>query len=560
MPRAGESPEEMRGSGSKRALRPSAALAAFVALLLLGLVYASALEALRPLCGGRRASIATNDRTIRGTRGPDVIVAGRGANRVFGAGGNDVICGGRGRDEIYGGRGNDTIDGKKDADLVQGGRGSDEVDGGANRDEVRGDSGNDAVLGGPGNRDEVDGGPGDDSLAGGRGGFDVIVGGIGRDKMDGGPGRHDVALYGSAGGAIAVDLANGIVSGAEQERLAGIEDVVGGTGDDLLASSERGPNRLAGGPGDDRLLGTLLRDQAFGGPGDDECLGSFGVVESCGAADGGGAPRVELYENLTGSDDLAIAGSSGDDVLRVGMRGRRFVVGGGRIGLGEPRYAGGCRLSGSAISCAGRVGAILVALGPGNDRIDFKSSLPDDVAVTVDGGIGADRLQGGPGRDTLYGGDDADPERLEGAGGHDALFGVNILHPRRPSGAATMLGGPGSDLMIGGQPCGGDLFHGGGGANDSASFSRVRNEGLYVEAQIGGPVSDPDAVACGAGRIAGSTEKIEGSPGPDVLRGSAGADSLLGRGGADLLDSRGGPDRCVGGRGADRLRHCEDAW
>src|SRR3954471_21248016 len=96
----------------------------FTALCLLGMVFAGSLEALKPLCGGRRVTIASNDRSIHGTRGPDVIVGGRGPNTIHGGGGNDVICGGYGRDRIYGGRGNDTIDDKKDADLVHGGRGS----------------------------------------------------------------------------------------------------------------------------------------------------------------------------------------------------------------------------------------------------------------------------------------------------------------------------------------------------------------------------------------------------------------------------------------------------
>ncbi len=55
-----------------------------------------------------------------------------------------------------------------------------------------------------------------------------------------------------------------------------------------------------------------------------------------------------------------------------------------------------------------------------------------------------------------------------------------------------MLGGGGDDLLIGGQPCDGDLFVGGPGANDSASFARVRNDGIHVDAKIGGAVSDPD--------------------------------------------------------------------
>src|SRR5215203_7026010 len=87
----------------------------------LTLVFAPSPEALRPLCGGRAATIAANDRSIHGTRGPDVIVGGRGPNVIIGGRGNDIICGGYGRDRIEGGKGKDTIDGKKDADLVHGG-------------------------------------------------------------------------------------------------------------------------------------------------------------------------------------------------------------------------------------------------------------------------------------------------------------------------------------------------------------------------------------------------------------------------------------------------------
>lgn len=532
------------------------ALAVFCGL---ALVFAAApIEALRPLCGGRRATIASDDRVIRGSRGPDVIVAGRGANRIFGGRGNDVICGGFGRDTIEGGRGKDTIDGKKNADLVHGGRGSDEVDGGAGRDRVLGDSGNDAVRGGPG-RDDVEGGLGDDDVEGGGGGFDTVTGGIGRDRIDGGAGAHDIASYRSAGGPVEVDLASGRVSGAEQERLTGIEDVVGGSGDDLMATSEETANRLEGGPGDDRLLGTLQRDQAFGGPGSDECFGSFAVTESCGAAAGAGT-RVEMYDSLTGAPSLAIAGDAGADAVAVGERNGRFLVratGGNRVGLGDPRYAGGCVSRGVDVVCAGRVSLILVSLGPGNDSLAIEPSVRAKIAVTVDGGAGSDRLRGGPSGDTLYAGDDLDPDRLQGGGGDDALFGVNILHPRHGSGAATMIGGAGDDLLVGGQPCEGDRFVGGPGANDSASFARVRNEGVFVRARIGGEVIDPDLAECAPGHIARGTEKIEGSTGPDVLIGAGRDNVLLGRGGADELDGRGGQDRCIGGRGADRGRRCE---
>jgi Ca2+-binding RTX toxin-like protein len=120
-----------------------------------------------------------------------------------------------------------------------------------------------------------------------------------------------------------------------------------------------------------------------------------------------------------------------------------------------------------------------------------------------------------------------------------------------------MNGGPGSDLMIGGQPSDGDTFNGGVGANDSASFARVHNSGVAVEATIGGAVTDPDGGSCNAGSIDSSTEKIEGSPGNDVLAGDNGPNTLLGRGGNDKLDGKGGADDCVGGGGNDSATACE---
>ena len=302
------------------------------------LTFADSPEALRRLCGGKKATIASNDRLIHGTRGPDVIAGGRGQNKILGGGGNDIICGGFGRDRIVGGRGKDTLDGKKGDDIVSGGRGSDEVDGGAGRDRVRGDSGNDVVRGSPG-RDDVEGGLGDDDVDGGQGGFDTVAGGIGRDRIDGGPGAHDIANYRSAGGPIEVDLANGRVQGAEDEWLVGVEDVVGGSGDDLLATSEASANRVEGGPGDDRLLSTHPEDEAFGGPGSDECFGSFSVEESCGAARSAGT-RVELYDSLTGAPALAIGGDAGVDEVHVGFRNDRFFVragAGNTVRLGDPR-------------------------------------------------------------------------------------------------------------------------------------------------------------------------------------------------------------------------------
>jgi Ca2+-binding RTX toxin-like protein len=531
---------------------------ALALFLCVGLAFAGSAAA-APFCAGQRATIFSNEATILGTRGPDVIVAGPGPNAIAGLGGNDAICGGSGRDTIDGDRGNDTIDGKRGNDAVHGGRGSDEVDGGSDRDRVFGGSGNDSLYGGRGDRDEVDGGSGDDDVAGGPGAFDTLLGDVGRDRIDGGAGNHDIASYRGAGGPIAVNLGAGVVRGAEQERLTGIEDAVGGSGEDVLLGSDTTSNRLDGGPGDDRLLGVWRSDQAFGGPGSDQCVGPFALEDSCGPAGGRrGGTGIELYESIAGSSSLAIVGDDEIDDVEISRYGGGYVVRGGSgnpVLRSAPR-SGGCGIAAGAVSCAGPVTSILVSLRAGNDRLVVRGSVPAEVSVTVEGGPGHDRLRGGRGGDTLYAGDDSDPDTLVGGGGDDVLFGINILHPRRSSGAAMLVGGPGNDLLVGGQPCH-DLFHGGSGENDSASFARVRNPGTVVKATIGGRVFDPEAGFCGASRIDGTVEKIEGSTGPDVLLGSAGADTLLGRGGSDLLDARGGSDRCIGGRGGDEDRRCE---
>jgi Ca2+-binding RTX toxin-like protein len=516
------------------------------AWLLAGLSISSAAASAQaaPSCDGRIATIVSDAPRIVGTRAPDTIVAGVGDNAIFGMGGNDSICAGAGSDAVHGGRGSDVLSGGKGGDRVLGG------------------FGNDRVGGGLGAHDRLDAGPGDDSLAGGHGDFDVLIGGPGNDSVDGGPGIHDIASYQGAGGPIGVDLALGVVSGAEVERLSGIEDMLGGSGDDTLVGSQGSTNRLDGGPGADRLLAAGSGDSAFGGPGDDTCGGPLASRDSCGRSGDRDGTAVELYKSIAHTSSLVIVASRGVVNVTVDRTAAGYVVesrpGAVRVHLGD-RGSRACSSSraGSTVSCRGDVSSILASLGPGDDAFRVKADVPAGISSIVDGGKGSDRLRGGRGDDTIYAGDDREPDAIEGGGGEDVLYGVNIFHPRRDSGAATMRGGAGDDLLIGGQPCDGDLFDGGPGATDSASFARVRNSGTVVSAAIGGPVTDPDLAPCAGGRIEGDVEKIEGSPGPDALAGDGGANTLLGRGGDDRLDGGRGDDDCIGGRGADTAAGCE---
>ncbi|HXQ89692.1 MAG TPA: calcium-binding protein, partial [Solirubrobacterales bacterium] len=359
--------------------------------LCLCLAFAASLEALRPLCGSKRATIASDERMIHGTRGPDVIVGGRGPNKILGGRGNDVICGGYGRDRIDGGRGKDTIDGKKDGDLVLGGRGSDEVDGGAGRDRVRGESGNDAVRGGPG-RDDVDGGMGDDTVDGGGGAFDTLAGGIGRDRIDGGPGSHDVASYRSAGGPIQVDLERGHVRGAENERLIEIEGVIGGVGG--------------------------------------SCFGPSLAVRRCDPS------------------SLAISGSAGADSLLVGFHQGGYVVssGSGSVQLPDARRLSSILVSlgagDDAIAFDGSVPAgiaITIDGGAGSDRL--RGGRGGDTIYAGDD-ADPDRLEGGGGDDALFGVNILHPRHGSGAATMIGGGGDDLLIGGQPCGGDLFAGGP----------------------------------------------------------------------------------------------------------------------
>ncbi|HKT84052.1 MAG TPA: hypothetical protein VJQ84_09490, partial [Solirubrobacterales bacterium] len=417
-----------------------------------------------------------------------------------------------------------------------------------------------ATIRGVGNQDDLDGGPGDDSLAGGDGDFDVLMGGPGNDATDGGAGDHDIASYAGTGGAVAIDLEAGTVSGAESERINGIEDAVGGSGDDKLSGAAGSANRLDGGPGDDDLIGTGPGDEAYGGPGSDSCT-SLLAEASCGPSRSDSGTTVELYLSIDGASGLIVTGNDSADKVAVAFGGGTYTVrgqpGGNEVLLGD--HSSGCVRDpeSNAVSCRGPVDSIRASLDAGDDAFALDASVPAGIPASIDGGAGSDSLSGGDGDDTIYGGDDQSPDSLDGGGGDDVLYGVNIFHPRHESGAAWMSGGAGDDLLVGGQPCDGDRFYGGASDNDSASFARVRNEGTYVEATIGGSVVDPDVPACNAGQIDPSVEKIEGSPGPDVLTGDGEANTLLGRGGDDALDGMGDFDGCDGGSGANQLANCE---
>jgi Ca2+-binding RTX toxin-like protein len=406
--------------------------------------------------------------------------------------------------------------------------------GGSAADDVAGGAGADQLSGGVGN-DTLSGGDDDDVLAGGDGN-DNLIGGFGLDTITGGAG-HD-----------------GITGGAGNDLLSG------GGGDDTISGGE-GDDQIAGGAGNDSLAGDLGNDTLSGGTGDD------------------------LLSGFLGGNDV-LDGGAGFDTASYIYSGPQDDGSGVVADLESPAGNTGDAVGETYVSIEGLLGTSYRDTLRGNDA--------DNI---IDGGYGADVLEGRGGADQLIGGTDgsidtasyasaaagvhasliapagntgeaagdsySSIERLEGSGFGDVLTGdmfnlslsglagndLLIAYNDGAFGNAApdeLNGGAGDDTMIGGR--GADHFIGGSG-NDLVRYDDRNNGNLTV---------DMAAPGAGTGVAAGDVfdadvEGVAGGIGLDTLFGNALANQLFGLGNADNLQGRGGNDTIWGGDGNDSL-------
>lgn len=132
--------------------------------------------------------------------------------------------------------------------------------------------------------DVLVGTPGPDVLCG-HGGDDILIGLDGDDVLDGGDGVDTVSFEASSC-CIRADLAAGTATGAGNDQLVSIENLIGSHGDDVLRG-DAGPNVLSGLGGTDLLYGGDGDDYLLGGDGDDYLLGEGGtnVIDGGNGAD-----------------------------------------------------------------------------------------------------------------------------------------------------------------------------------------------------------------------------------------------------------------------------------
>ncbi|MBM3605297.1 MAG: calcium-binding protein [Alphaproteobacteria bacterium] len=301
-------------------------------------------------------------------------------------------------------------------------------------DRAFGMGGHDTLFG-EGGDDTLSGGIGNDQLFGGVG-SDMLMLDAGDDALYGGIGQDVVVVDGTRAARIDLALTVRQDTGYGRDIITGIEDAVGGLGNDTLSGNAQA-NILMGVGGHDRLSGRAGEDLLDGGAGNDRLDGGTGNDLLLGG----------------GGDDLLLGGS-GADTLRGGSGNDQLFLDGGADVL-----EGGAGTD------------WLIHLGSGGVSVDLGVTVAQDTGLGLDrimgvenlrGGSGADRLsgngqnnviQGGGGFDVIAGGSGND--RLEGQAGNDRLDGG--------SGRDSLSGGVGNDRLIGGT--GADVLTGGGNAD-----------------------------------------------------------------------------------------------
>lgn len=395
--------------------------------------------------GGFGTGVAfTSPVTVYGGEGNDVISGGTGIDALSGGPGNDTLRGAvdaaldTAADVLNGDEGDDTFDAGNavnGGDTFNGGAGTADhvsyaartgnltvtVGAGANDGEtseadsvaadveiITGGTGDDTITGGAGN-ETLNGGAGDDTLTGGAGndifnggdGDDTLVAGAlttdGADIYNGGAGI-DVVSYAarSIGVTASIDgVANDGETGADEldNVKADIEDLIGGSDDDILTGSALA-NTLTGGAGDDVLNGLAGNDTFDEGSAD----------SGSDTFNGGLGTDLVDYSARTTALTVTMDGVAADD---------------GESGEGD-NVSADCEdlLGGSGVdSLTGNVSANSIDGGGGVDTI---SGLEGN--DTLFGGAAIDVLDGGPGDDLLDGGAATEVSLDCGAGDGDILI------------------------------------------------------------------------------------------------------------------------------------------
>jgi Ca2+-binding RTX toxin-like protein len=420
---------------------------------------------------------------------------------------DNVIYGNRGNDTLNGLGGNDTLFGQAEADTINGGSGNDLIVGGTGNDILVGGTGNDTLrytVDSDGS-DTVNGGDDSDTLVltanGGNETLSVTYNGTAITNVEGGTvinveavtanlGSGSDTLTYTAPGGVTVDLTSGIASGFT--TIANIENVTGGTGDDILTGNAVA-NRLSGSGGTDTLIATVdnLRDTLDGGGGDDTAIYS--------------AYTTALTVNLASTDPIVVTGSGStaadsDRLVSIenfiGGAGSNHLTGTSSVnrltgGASDDFFNGGA--SNDILNGLAGNDTFTYTMGDGADVIDGGThTTGDTLNIGVIGAAVNDML------DVIYNGTAL--TQVEGS----SISNVEFVNANLNGGNDTLsYAGSTSSVTV-------DL-----GSNTASGFTAIAN----IENVTGGTGNDT----------------LRGSAVANVLNGGAGTDRLTGGGAADTF-------------------------
>jgi Ca2+-binding RTX toxin-like protein len=202
-------------------------------------------------------------------------------------------------------------------------------------------------------------------------------------------------------------------------------------------------------------------ENVLGGSGNDTLVGAAGVVNSLNGAAGNDVYVVHESTDIVteaaggGTDEVRSVGTS-YTLLNANVENLTFIGAGSFTGTGN---------NGANVITGGS-GSDTLNGGAGNDTL-FGNAAND----TLNGDAGNDTLNGGTGADTLNGGDGDD--LLDGASESDILNGG--------AGNDTLLGGGANDALNGGD--GADVIN--GGANNDVLTGGLGNDTFVFQPGFG---------------------------------------------------------------------------
>jgi Ca2+-binding RTX toxin-like protein len=360
---------------------------------------------------------------------------------------------------MHGNAGNDTytVDNAGDTVNEKAGEGTDKVETtlakyklGTNVENLKGLAPTTQSLTGNGGANIIQGGIADDLLVGNAGndvlkggkGNDDLIGGAGDDTLDGQSGLDTAKFVGTADVAIDLNLTTAQATGAGNDRLVRIENLVTGSGRDQLTGNASA-NAFKAGGGDDILIGNAGKDVLMGKTGEDR---------------------------LSGGDDADdLRGGGGRDIL-IGGQGNDLLN--GQNGTDTADYSGTVNVTVNLSKTTAQ------NTGHGRDTLTKIENLIS--------GSGDDKLIGNAGNNELRGGTGDD--LLKGEGGKDVLFGGGGNDTLRGGDAVdTLVGGNGMDVLYG--DAAGDTLTGGGG-KDRFVFNNGFSRDRITDFEIGTDVID----------------------------------------------------------------------